>query len=49
MEKGSFQDGIPMDNMLVSSYDVFTSLCSYSYVNEAKKVLVYVIGGTDAA
>ena len=49
MEKGSFQDGIHMDNMPVSSYDVVTSLCLYSSVSEARKVFVYVNGGTDAA
>ena len=37
------------DNTPVSSYDVVTSLCSYSSVSEARKVFVYVNGGTDAA
>ena len=37
------------DNTPVSSYDVVTSLCSYSSVSEARKVFVYVNGGADAA
>ena len=37
------------DNTPVSSYDVVTSLCSYSSVSEVRKVFVYVNGGTDAA
>ena len=32
----------------VSSYDVVTSLCSYSSISEARKVFVYVNGETDA-
>ena len=36
-------------NTPVSSYDVVTSLCSYSSVSEVRKVFVYVNGGTDAA
>ena len=36
-------------NTPVSSYDVVTSLCSYSSISEVRKVFVYVNGGTDAA
>ena len=36
-------------NSLVSSHDVVTSLCSCSFVIEARKGFVHVNGGTDAA
>ena len=36
-------------NTPVSSYDWITSLCGCSSVSEARKVFVYINGGTDAA
>ena len=36
-------------NTPVSSYDKVTSLCRCSSVNEARKVFIYVNGGTDVA
>ena len=36
-------------NTPVSSYDGDSSLCRFSSVIEARKVFVYVNGGTDAA
>ena len=38
-----------VSNTPVSSYDEVTSLCMCSSFSEARKVFVYVNGGTDAA
>ena len=35
-------------NTQVTSFDIITSLCGYSSVNEAGKVCVYVNGGASA-
>ena len=45
----AFQSLIVRLNTPVLSYDGVTPLCRCSFVNETRKVFVYVNGGTDKA